>query len=158
MATDQKPLPYSPCVASAMRKASRRLTQLYDDALKPSRLRSTQYTILYEIERRSKEAPTMAELASVLAMDRSTLGHNLRPLEREGLINLRADAEDHRQRRVALTARGKARFRNAEPFWQAAQDQFDKVFGEAEAADLRATLLGIAFEERLTSLPGLKNR
>ena len=132
-----------------MRKASRRLTQLYDDALKPSGLRSTQYTILYEIERRSDEAPTMAELAAVLAMDRSTLGHNLGPLERDELIKVRADGADRRQRRVVLTARGKSTFWNAAPLWRAAQNQFDKIFGEREAKQLKATLLRIAFEERL---------
>jgi DNA-binding MarR family transcriptional regulator len=90
-----------------MRKASRRLTQLYDDALKPSGLRSTQYTILYEIERRSEQPPTMAELASALAMDRSTLGHNLRPLERDRLIALQEGDEDRRQRHAVLTSKAK---------------------------------------------------
>jgi DNA-binding MarR family transcriptional regulator len=135
-----------------MRKASRRLTQLYDDALKPSGLRSTQYTILYEIERRSEQPPTMAELASALAMDRSTLGHNLRPLERDRLIALQEGDEDRRQRHAVLTSRGKAKLLAAEPFWQKAQDRFDAVFGDDEAADLRATLLGIAFEEHLAKL------
>ncbi len=142
----------SPCVAAALRMASRRLTQLYDDALKPSGLRSTQFTILAELDRRADQPPTMAELASILAMDRSTLGHNLRPLERERLVALREGDADRRQRRVVLTARGRSKFQVAKPLWRAAQDRFDTVFGERESANLRATLLGIAFEQRFARL------
>ena len=67
------------CFATAARKASRRLTQFYDEALEPSGLRSTQYAILAELTR-SEEPPTLAELASTLVSDRSAVGHNLRPL------------------------------------------------------------------------------
>lgn len=90
MPEDRKPAcGESPCIATAMRKASRRLSQLYDDALAPSGLRTTQYAILSELERRSKRPPTMRELADAMVMDRSALGHNLRPLERDGLIALK---------------------------------------------------------------------
>src|SRR3981081_1650477 len=76
----------SPCFATAMRKASRRLSQLYDEVLEPSGLRTTQFAILSELERRAKAPPTMRELADAMVMDRSALGHNLRPLERDGVI------------------------------------------------------------------------
>src|ERR1700733_12168960 len=97
----------SPCCATAMRKASRRLTQLYDDALTPSGLRSTQYAILAELHRLIRQPPTMAELAQSLVMDRSALGHNLRPLERDGLLVLQEGEEDRRRRHVVMTERGK---------------------------------------------------
>jgi DNA-binding MarR family transcriptional regulator len=142
----------SPCYATAMRKASRRLTQLYDDALEESGLRSTQFAILAELDRRSKEPPTMAELASALVMDRSALGHNLRPLERDGLIALLEGEEDRRRRHVALTSHGEAKFREAKKLWQMAQDRFLEVFGRPEGLRLRATLLGIAYDERLAIL------
>jgi DNA-binding MarR family transcriptional regulator len=142
----------SACLATAMRKASRRLTQLYDDALEPSGLRSTQLAILAELNRRSKEPPTVAELANALVMDRSALGHNLRPLEREGFIALIEGEEDRRRRHVALTSHGQARFQEAMKLWQKAQDHFLEVFGTSEAATLRATLLGIAYDERLATL------
>ncbi|MEJ1978353.1 MAG: MarR family winged helix-turn-helix transcriptional regulator [Acetobacteraceae bacterium] len=86
-----------------MRKASRRLTQLYDDALGPAGIRSTQFAILTELDRRAKAPPTMRELANALVMDRSALGHNLRPLERDDFIELRESDEDRRRRYVALT-------------------------------------------------------
>jgi DNA-binding MarR family transcriptional regulator len=142
----------SPCYATAMRKASRRLTQLYDDALEQSGLRSTQLAILAELDRRSTEPPTMAALANALVMDRSALGHNLRPLERDGLIALLEGKEDRRRRHVALTSQGEEKFREAKKLWQMAQERFLEVFGRTEGLRLRATLLGIANEERLATL------
>jgi DNA-binding MarR family transcriptional regulator len=142
----------SPCIGAAMRKASRRLTQLYDDALGASGLRSTQYTILAEVERLSGMPPTMAELAQALVMDRSALGHNLRPLERDGFVTLQASKMDRRRRHVVMTARGRVKLREAQRLWKTAQDRFAEVFGGDKAARLRETLLEIAHEERLAIL------
>ena len=142
----------SPCIATAMRKASRRLSQLYDDALAPSGLRATQYALLSELERRSKKPPTMRELADAMVMDRSALGHNLRPLERDGLIALEESNEDRRRRHVVVTAQGKAKHREAKRLWQIVQGRFEEVYGRSQAADLRAILLTIAHEERLATL------
>ena len=153
MTTDSKPtFRISPCNATALRKASRRLTQLYDTALEPTGLRSTQFAILVELADRSTDPPTLAELADALAIDRSSLGHNLRPLEREGLVVLREGAADRRRRHIALTSKGKGKWREGLRLWQVAQDRFEHVFGRSEAAALRATLLGIAHHERLASL------
>jgi DNA-binding MarR family transcriptional regulator len=153
MPTNGKPtFRTSPCNATALRKASRRLTQLYDAALEPTGLRSTQFAILVELANWSTDPPTLAELADALATDRSSLGHNLRPLEREGFIVLREGATDRRRRHIALTSKGKAKWREGLRLWQTAQDRFEHVFGRSEAAALRATLLGIAHHERLASL------
>src|ERR1700692_1350648 len=103
----------SPCNATAMRKATRRMTQLYDDALAPAGLRSTQYAILEELNRQADAPPTMGELAEALGLDGSALGHNLRPLERDGFIALAAGDDDRRTRRVVLTATGRAKFAQA---------------------------------------------
>jgi DNA-binding MarR family transcriptional regulator len=142
----------SPCSATAMRKASRRLTQLYDDALEPSGLRSTQYAILAELDHRSAEPPTMRVLADALVMDRSALGHNLRPLERDKLIAIDESSVDRRRRLVVMTPQGKAKFKEAKRLWQSAQDRFAEVFGRTQAAELRATLLAIAYDPRLATL------
>ena len=91
------------CFVGAARKASRRLTQFYDDALEPCGLRSTQYTILAELARFGAP-PTLAELASALVSDRSAVGHNLRPLIRDGYLALEPGAKDRRERRIVLTA------------------------------------------------------
>jgi DNA-binding MarR family transcriptional regulator len=92
-----------------MRKASRRLAQLYDNVLVPCGLKSTQFSILVELARRADAPPTMNELADELVMDRSTLGHNLRPLERDGLLALEEGKTDRRRRHVVLTSQGKAK-------------------------------------------------
>ena len=141
----------SRCTATAMRKASRRISQLYDDALEPCGLRSTQFAILSELNRRS-EPPTMRELADALVIDRSALGHNLRPLERDGLIALEESAEDRRRHHVSLTRKGAAKYRTAQRLWERAQSRFEDVFGKAESERLRTTLLGIAGADRLTRL------
>jgi DNA-binding MarR family transcriptional regulator len=132
------------CNCAALRKASRRLSQFYDSALASSGLKSTQFAILVEIELRAGEPPTIGDLAEALVMDQSTVGQNLRPLERDGLISLQQDARDRRRRHVKLTKKGRQRYAAARPLWQDAQARFEKSFGEPESAALRATLLGIA--------------
>jgi DNA-binding MarR family transcriptional regulator len=103
----------SQCSATATRQATRRMTQLYDDALAPAGLRSTQYAIVDELHRKADAPPTMGELAETLVPDRSALGHNLRRLERDGLIALVAGDADRRLRRVVLTTKGVAKLREA---------------------------------------------
>jgi DNA-binding MarR family transcriptional regulator len=140
------------CNATAMRKASRRITQLYDDALAPAGLRSTQFAILAELHELGEKAPTLAELAATLVVDRSALGHTLRPLERDGLVVLKAGVEDRRRRHIVLTARGLAKLQQALGLWEAAQARFHAVFGQTEAEALRGALLDIAYDERLGTL------
>src|SRR6266850_2447906 len=139
------------CNATALRKASRRVTQLYDDALAPTGLRSTQFAILVEVADAAEKPFTMAELAATLVIERSALGHTLRPLERDGLIVLQ-EGEDRRQRHVVLTAKGKAKCREGVRAWQTAQDRFEEVLGRSEASTLRSTLLGVAYNDRLAKL------
>jgi len=140
------------CFATAARKASRRLTQFYDDAMEGCGLRSTQYAILAQVDLRADAPPTLAVLADALVIDRSALGHNLRPLERDGLIALVEGKEDRRQRHVVLTQKGKARYREGRALWEAAQTRFTEVFGAEEGAALRASLLRVAYDERLGAL------
>jgi DNA-binding MarR family transcriptional regulator len=134
------------CNCAALRKASRRLSQLYDSVLAPSGLKSTQLAMLSEIERRLDDLPTMRDLADALVMDQSTIGQNLRPLEREGMVSLEQDAKDRRRRYVKLTRKGRSRIAVARPLWEAAQARFENHFGASQAADLRTALLSIARE------------
>ena len=136
------------CNMTAIRKASRRLTQYYDGVLEPSGLRSTQLMILVALTKRLP--PTVGELAEELVLDRSALGHNLRPLIRNGFIALKPSTRDRRRSIVVLTNLGKAKCREAMKLWQSAQDRFESVFGKAKAATLRKTLLGIAHSDRLS--------
>lgn len=139
----------SPCFSSALRRASRRVGQLYDSAIGASGLRSTQFSVLAELASRRHSPPSLAELAEVLVLDRSALGHNLRPLERDGFVRLQPGADDRRVRRIQLTDSGLAKFREARGHWRRAQARFAEVIGEDESAALRAALLAVAYEERL---------
>jgi DNA-binding MarR family transcriptional regulator len=137
------------CNCTALRKASRRLSHFYDNALAPAGLKSTQYSILSEISKRADSPPTMGELAEALVMDRSTLGHNLRPLERDQLVSLEGTATDRRRKYVVLTRKGRARFAKSKKLWHIAQAHFEANFGITEAAELRGILLGIAADSAL---------
>lgn len=126
------------CSNAAVKRASRRLGRLYDDVLEPSGLRTTQFTLLTQIAYRT--APTLKALATMMVMDQSALGHTLRPLLRDGLVELVPDEKDRRAKRVRLTETGTARQAEALALWQNAQDRFDAVFGKDEAEAFRATL------------------
>jgi DNA-binding MarR family transcriptional regulator len=146
--------PRSTCTCGSLRKASRRISQFYDAALAPVGIKSTQYSILAEVDRGSFEGPvTMCELATAMVMDRSTLGHNLKPLERDDLVVLRLSADDRRKRYVELTKKGKSILQRAQRLWRLAEGRFETIFGKEPAAELRAVLLSIAGNEELNSLP-----
>jgi len=126
------------------------MTLFYDAALEPSGLRSTQYAMLTEIHRRGQAAPSIGELAEALVMDQSTIGQNLRPLQRDGLVTLERDEVDRRSRRVRLTPVGRSRVADARPLWLAAQEKFENGFGRRAAAELRNVLAGIAGDQSLS--------
>jgi len=136
-----------------MRKASRRLSQMYDACLVPAGLRSTQYSILRELDGRADDPPLMRDLAEAMVMDRSTLGQNLVPLERDGLVRLEPSRADRRSKHVVLTEEGRRIYAEARPLWREAQDRFEERFGEVEAAYLRKMLLGIAGDAQLAQPP-----
>jgi DNA-binding MarR family transcriptional regulator len=138
----------SHCNASAAKKAARRLSLMYDTVLAPTGLKSSQYGILSELNSRGAALPTVRELAEELVMDRSTLGQNLRPLERDALITLLTDPRDRRSRLIALTKLGIAKLSEAARYWRIAQDHFEATFGQEEAAHLRSVLLGIAHNSK----------
>jgi DNA-binding MarR family transcriptional regulator len=148
------PLPRSACTCGSLRKASRRISQFYDTTLAPAGIKSTQYSILSEVDRGSQQGPvTMCELASAMVMDRSTLGHNLKPLERDDLVVLRLSAHDRRKRYVELTKKGRSILQRARRLWRRAEGRFEEIFGKERAAELRAVLWNIAGNEELNPLP-----
>jgi DNA-binding MarR family transcriptional regulator len=147
------PALHTACTCGSLRKASRRISQFYDAALAPVGIKSTQFSILAEVERGDGRPLTMNELATAMVMDRSTLGHNLRPLERDDLLSLHLAAADRRKRHVALTRKGKATLQRARRLWRTAEGRFERIFGKRHAADLREVLLYIAGNDELNSLP-----
>lgn len=135
------------CYATSLRKASRRLTALYDEALAPVGLRSTQHAILAELAGGSL---TINELARLLVLDRSGLGHSLRPLQRDGLVSLERGSADRRSVEVALTEQGRRRLKEASVRWSSVQEQVKAVLGAPVAGELREQLTEIAENERLS--------
>jgi DNA-binding MarR family transcriptional regulator len=133
------------CNVTALRKATRRVSQLYDTVLAPCGLRSTQRAILMHIA--SAGIPTMGDLAMALVLDRSALAHNLKPLERDGLVKLIVDRNDKRSRLVQLTARGEEKLRQSFDLWKKAQHGFETAFGAEQARGLRASLALISSAE-----------
>jgi DNA-binding MarR family transcriptional regulator len=126
------------CNCRALRKASRYLTAAYDQALAPSGLRATQFTILQTLGAQGEMMIT--SLAGTMAMDRTTMASNLKPLAREGLVTVEPSVTDRRARVVAITAHGRARLRKALPLWRDVQARFEESFGATEAAQLRKSL------------------
>ena len=140
----------STCVNTAIRRAGRRLGQIYDDALEPCGLRGTQYGLMTQIHR--GQGATMRMLAESMVMDLSALGHTLKPLVRDGLVELRVDENDRRSKRVHLTADGKHKWAEARQIWVQLHGRFDRAYGAAQATQLRAALDLIAsagFAEQL---------
>jgi DNA-binding MarR family transcriptional regulator len=130
------------CNVTALRKAARHVSQFYDAMLASSGLRATQRAILVNVARH--EALTMGALAAALVLDRTALHHNLKPLERDGLVTITVDRDDRRSRLVRLTKRGEASLAESEEAWRRAQERFEAAFGTEEAADLRRILTTVA--------------
>lgn len=130
------------CTGSAIRRASRQLGQLYDDALAPSGLRNTQYALLSQISLSGE--PALRVLAEALVMDLSALGRTLKPLERDGLLELVPDEHDRRVKRARLTPLGKHKQQEASALWEAAQARFDEIIGAGDSAAMRDAMGVIA--------------
>ena len=137
MATDTLPR-FEECTCLAVRQAARRITQFYDQHLAPFGLRTTQFSILAKLKQLGPM--TINALADEMVMDRTTLGRNILPLEREGLISVTPGRTDRRSKELRLTDAGVERLREAREGWSEAQTQFAAVFGDARARGLRALL------------------
>jgi DNA-binding MarR family transcriptional regulator len=130
------------CNCAALRQAARRVTKLYDEVLAPIGLGVNQFSILARLGLVGPNA--IQDLARLLVMDRSTLGHLLRPLEKRGFIKLEVSEQDRRSRVVALTQAGKVVVAKALPRWAVAQRRFESTFGKEAALELRTVLKEIA--------------
>ena len=125
------------CACSNFRKASRAVTQLFDQALEPSGLRSTQLVILLEIA--VARSTTVPQLARRLVMDRSTLQRNLQPLVKRGFIKVDS-SRARRSQLLTLTPRGHKAVEEAVPLWDRAQTRFVQQLGQKRWRILREYL------------------
>jgi DNA-binding MarR family transcriptional regulator len=137
--TPQKP---EDCICLAVRQAARHVTQFYDQFLATAALRTTQFSILAKLKRLGPM--TINALARDLVMDRTTLGRNILPLEREGLIAVEPGRADRRSKELRLTEAGAARLRTAVKGWAEAQSRFEAAFGRKRTPELRALLRAVA--------------
>jgi DNA-binding MarR family transcriptional regulator len=130
------------CTCFKLRSLTRRVTQRYDQALAPSGLTVTQYSLLAHALRQDA-APTLSELAQQLFTDRTTLTRNLKPLADAGLVKV-GDGADARSKAVLVTAKGRSAFQAARPLWRQAQARL-----RAQAGDARLAALHDLIEELL---------
>ena len=127
------------CTHTALRQAARRLGHLYDEAVAPTGLKATQVGLLSQTDRLGGEdGPTLQALAERLAIGISSLTYALRPLVRDGMIELRQDAHDKRTKHASLTALGRKRLAEGIALWAAANRRTEIVLGHTSANRLRA--------------------
>jgi DNA-binding MarR family transcriptional regulator len=129
--------PKIPCAMLSLRQAARSVTQLYDEMLRPSGLKGTQYSALRIVA--AREPVSVSELSEIMVMDRTTATRNLRLLERDRLVRL-SPGDDRRTRLVSLTRRGRSTLEKANGYWAEAQRAVEAQFGKARFESLRDEL------------------
>ncbi len=139
------------CNCLALRQAARHVTQFYDHYLVPTGVRATQFSILAKLERLGPI--TINALAEDMVMDRTTLGRNIQPLEREGLIAVTKGRADRRSKELQLTDAGAARLHAARKAWAEAQTRFETSFGGKRASELRAILRAVTASDLVPTAP-----
>ena len=126
------------CTCLRLRKASRRVSQIYDRALEPCGLTVTQYGVFGHIA--ALDGIGIGALAERMVMDATTLTRNLKPLIAQAFLVLVPDPRDRRARRLHLTEAGRRRLAKAKPAWQAAQLYLERVLGQSDGPALNAVL------------------
>jgi DNA-binding MarR family transcriptional regulator len=126
------------CLCLAVQRAARALARRFDDAMRSMDLTHGQFSLLMSLNR--PEPPTISQVAQFLAMDRTTLTANLKPLERRGLLKVAVDKEDRRSRRLTLTAAGHALLIDTLPIWKTTHAGIDKLLVDRKPDHLRKTL------------------
>jgi DNA-binding MarR family transcriptional regulator len=130
------------CLCLHLQRAARAVARRFDAAFRRFDLTNGQFSLLMSLNR--PEPASMRDVASLLAMDRTTLTAALKPLERRSLVNVTVDPEDRRSRRLTLTPRGRALLAAALPVWQREHAAIDAAFGAPGAARLRGDLHTLA--------------
>jgi DNA-binding MarR family transcriptional regulator len=128
------------CLCLHTQRAARALARRFDEALRPANLTSGQFSLVMSLNR--PEPPRIGEVAALLAMDRTTLTANLKPLERRGLVRVAIDAADKRGRRLVLTPRGRAALAEAMPLWEQTEQSIERLVGDP--SQLREDLLALS--------------
>jgi len=130
------------CLCLHVQRAARAMARRYDEALRPVGLTSGQFSLLMSLNR--PEAASIGDVASLLAMDRTTLTANLKPLERRGVVTGAADNADKRTRRLRLTPAGRALLRTAAPAWRRTHAEIECLLTGSAPDRLRADLRALS--------------
>jgi DNA-binding MarR family transcriptional regulator len=130
------------CLCLHMQRAARTLARRFDEALRPLGLTNGQFSLLMALNR--PDPPGMGSVASLLAMDRTTLTAAVKPLQRRGLVTVAANPDDKRGRLLTLTSEGQALLAQAVPIWDSTHADLDRVLAGQHAGDLRGTLRALS--------------
>lgn len=130
------------CLCLHVQRAARALARRFDEALRPLGLSQGQFSLLMSLNR--PEPPNIGSVSNLLAMDRTTLTANLKPLQQRGLLKVGVDKNDRRSRRLSLTAKGKALLAEAAPIWIETHGKTEKLLTETAPDTLRAGLRALS--------------
>lgn len=130
------------CLCLHIQRAARAVARHFDEAFRPLELTHGQFSLMMSLNR--PEPPSMGSVASLLAMDRTTLTANLKPLERRGLVKVMVDDADKRSRRLTLTPAGRKLLAAAVPIWKRTHAAIERRLADGNADRLRADLLALS--------------
>ena len=130
------------CLCLHVQRAARALARRFDDALRPFGLTNGQFSLLMSLNR--PQPPPMGPVASLLAMDRTTLTAALKPLERRGLVQITPDPADRRSRILKLTLAGRKLLARALPVWKQTHDEVEQAMPDGDPESLRRGLRALS--------------
>lgn len=126
------------CLCLHAQRAARALARRFDEALRPVGLTNGQFSLMMSLNRPTP--PSIGSVAQLLAMDRTTLTAALKPLERRGLVEVKADPADRRTRMPTLTPAGRTLLASAVPIWERAHQALEGLLGGSDPDRLRSDL------------------
>jgi DNA-binding MarR family transcriptional regulator len=126
------------CLCLHVQRTARALARRFDEALRPLALTQGQFSLLTSLNR--PQPPSVGEVSALLAMDRTTVTANIKPLERRGLVTVRVDTDDRRNRRLELTPSGRALLAAAAPIWKRTHAATERRLKSSTPDILRASL------------------
>lgn len=130
------------CLCLHVQRAARALARRFDEAFRPFGLTNGQFSLLMSLNR--PDPPPMGPVASLLAMDRTTLTAALKPLERRGLVRVAPDPTDRRSRVLILTAKGRSLLARAVPVWESTHREIEQLIPNQNPGELRRSLLALS--------------
>ncbi|WNZ65245.1 MarR family winged helix-turn-helix transcriptional regulator [Myxococcus sp. MxC21-1] len=130
------------CLCLVVQQAARALARRFDEALRPVGLTHGQFSLLMSLNR--PQPPSIGPVAELLAMDRTTLTANLKPLERRGLVKTTVDPADRRGRLLTLTDAGLQLLQSALPHWERMNEETERLLAQTDVDALRAGLRALS--------------